>query len=112
MTPKEDSQNKLEFNSAQLRTQLGLNLVEIGSVESGKYRSDSVESDKLESVVVNLAELNLIKLNMTRVESEIIVHASIWPNFSPGPATSRSGTVIGNSVCLCVCLSVCPWLLL
>ena len=41
--------NELEFNSAQLRTQFGLNLVEIGSVEYDKDRSDSVGSDKLES---------------------------------------------------------------
>ena len=29
--------------------------------------------------------------------------------FSPSPATSRSGTVIGNSECLSVCVCVCAY---
>ena len=43
-----------------LRTQLSLNLIEIGSVESGNNGLDSVGSDKLKSSIVNLVELNLV----------------------------------------------------
>ena len=60
---------KLEFNCAQLKTHLGLNLVEIGNVESVKDRLDIVESGRVESGRVESGQVESGQVEFGLVES-------------------------------------------